>query len=124
MPEVPEEFIDVAIVGAGWYGLKTAKTYLDLEPNTKLAVFDGDNTVGGVWSKDRIYPNLVVQAGLGYFSYPDIPMSIEGESGNHLVSAQMIHGYLEKFAIDSGLMRSFDSTVGSIRSNEAPGVGG
>jgi hypothetical protein len=46
---------------AGWYGLKAARTYLDLQPGTKLVVFEGDDSVGGVWSKKRIYHSLVAQ---------------------------------------------------------------
>ncbi|KAI1918032.1 hypothetical protein LOZ53_000038 [Ophidiomyces ophidiicola] len=104
-PEAPIELLDVAIIGAGWYGLKAARTYLDLEPSTNLAVFDGDDSVGGVWSKKRIYPNLVAQVGFGYFNYPGVPMSRDGEPDNHLVSGDMIQRYLEKFAVDHNLMR-------------------
>ncbi|KAL5361192.1 hypothetical protein BJX96DRAFT_176009 [Aspergillus floccosus] len=102
--EAPAELIDVAIIGAGWYGLKAARTYLDLEPSTNLAVFDGDDSVGGVWSKKRIYPNLVAQVGFGYFNYPGTPMSQDGRPDNHLVSGAMIQQYLEDFAINSGIM--------------------
>ncbi|OCL10069.1 FAD/NAD(P)-binding domain-containing protein [Glonium stellatum] len=105
VPEAQTDILDVAIIGAGWYGLKAARTYLDLEPNTNLAVFDGDDSVGGVWSKGRIYPNLVAQVGFGYFNYPGMPMSRDGEPSNHLVSGEMIQRYLEKFAVDNDLMR-------------------
>ncbi|KAF9886589.1 hypothetical protein FE257_011361 [Aspergillus nanangensis] len=102
--ESPAELIDVAIIGAGWYGLKAARTYLDLEPSTNLAVFDGDDSVGGVWSKRRIYPNLVAQVGFGYFNYPGTPMSQDGRPDNHLVSGDMIQRYLQSFAVNSGIM--------------------
>ncbi|KAB8272541.1 putative dimethylaniline monooxygenase [Aspergillus minisclerotigenes] len=104
MPEVSTELLDVAIVGAGWFGLKAARTYLDLEPNTNLAVFDGDNCVGGVWSKERIYPTLVGQIGFGYFNYPGTPMSSDGMPNSHLVTGEMVQQYLEHFAIGNDLM--------------------
>lgn len=52
-------------VRTGWYGLVSARTYLRLRPDVKLLIIDSDNTVGGVWSKDRLYPNLVAQVKLG-----------------------------------------------------------
>lgn len=51
----------------GWYGLTAANNYIKLQPSTKLAIFDKYGTVGGTWSKDRIYPNLVAQVEYGYF---------------------------------------------------------
>lgn len=30
-----------------------------------LMIFDSDSTVGGVWSRDRVYPNLVAQVKVG-----------------------------------------------------------
>jgi hypothetical protein len=49
----------------GWYGLVAARTYLRLRPDVNILIIDSDNTVGGVWSKDRLYPNLVAQVKLG-----------------------------------------------------------
>lgn len=51
----------------GWYGLKAAATLLKLAPDTRLSIFDKYDSVGGTWSKDRIYPNLVAQVEFGYF---------------------------------------------------------
>lgn len=59
------ETVDVAIIGAGWYGLVSARTFLRLRPDANVLIIDSDNTVGGVWSKDRLYPNLVAQVRLG-----------------------------------------------------------
>jgi cation diffusion facilitator CzcD-associated flavoprotein CzcO len=58
----------------GWYGLVAARTYLRLRPDINVLIIDSDNTVGGVWSKDRLYPNLVAQVKLGV-SLPDFPMA-------------------------------------------------
>ncbi len=60
------DFLLTACVG--WYGLVAARTYLRLRPSTKLIIIDSDNTVGGVWSKDRLYPNLVAQVRHGVSS--------------------------------------------------------
>lgn len=82
------DILDVAIVGAGrldqlmqtfvlysvtnslllgLYGLKAAQTYLQLKPDISLVIFEKDRFVGGTWSRDRIYSDLVAQAEYGYF---------------------------------------------------------
>ncbi|KAL9028250.1 MAG: hypothetical protein Q9196_003362 [Gyalolechia fulgens] len=105
--------VDVAIIGAGWYGLVTARTYLRLEPNTNVIILDSDSTVGGVWSKDRLYPNLVAQVKLGFFNYSDTPMSKQGATQSDLVTGTMIHEYLAKYAADHALLPRvrFNTTV-------------
>lgn len=53
------------MLSPGWYGLVAARTYLKLRPTTNILIIDSDSTVGGVWSKERLYPNLVAQVRLG-----------------------------------------------------------
>ncbi|KAK3299660.1 flavin-binding monooxygenase-like family protein [Chaetomium fimeti] len=96
-------YLDVAVIGAGWYGLKAASTYLKLAPDTKLAIFDKYDSVGGTWNRERIYPNLVAQVEFGYFNYPSTPMPRDGKTDNGLVAGDMICRYLERYAEESGL---------------------
>ncbi|KAL9121426.1 MAG: hypothetical protein Q9187_002018 [Circinaria calcarea] len=105
MAPQPTKVLDVVIIGAGWYGLSAAKTYLKLEPQTNLTIIESDDSVGGVWSKKRIYPNLVAQVPHGLFNYPDRPMPKTGETDHHLVTGFMIQHYLEKYAEDHDLLR-------------------
>ncbi|KAI1125171.1 hypothetical protein F5Y10DRAFT_14096 [Nemania abortiva] len=98
--------VDVAIIGAGWYGLVAARTYLRLRPSTRLIIIDSDNTVGGVWSKDRLYPNLVAQVRHGLFNYSDTPMPRNGGNAKDpKVTGEMIHNYLRGYAEDHDLLR-------------------
>ncbi|KAF2965679.1 hypothetical protein GQX73_g7898 [Xylaria multiplex] len=97
--------VEVAIIGAGWYGLVAARTYLRLRPSTKLVIIDSDSTVGGVWSKDRLYPNLVAQVRHGLFNYSDTPMPRNGGNPKDpKVTGEMIHDYLQKYAEDHELL--------------------
>jgi dimethylaniline monooxygenase (N-oxide forming) len=91
-------------VTVGWYGLVAARTYLRLEPDTNLLIIDNDSTVGGVWSKDRLYPNLVAQVKRGLFNYTDTPMPKDGKTDNDMVTGSMIHNYLQKYAEDHDLL--------------------
>lgn len=105
MGSIEVQKVDVAIIGAGWYGLVAARTYLRLCPNAKLLVIDSDSTVGGVWSEDRLYPNLVAQVNLGLFNYTDTPMPATGMTKDRQVTGRMIHNYLQRYAEDHGLLR-------------------
>ncbi|TVY18280.1 FAD-dependent monooxygenase DEP4 [Lachnellula arida] len=98
------EIFDVVIIGAGWYGLVAAKTYLKLRPKTRLKIIDADNTVGGVWSKERLYPNLVAQVKHGLFNYTDTPMPRTGATTENMVTGDMIHSYLQTYAESHGLL--------------------
>ncbi|KAI1370876.1 FAD/NAD(P)-binding domain-containing protein [Hypoxylon crocopeplum] len=112
------EQVDAAIIGAGWYGLVTARTYLRLRPEANVLIIDSDNTVGGVWSKDRLYPNLVAQVRLGLFNYSDTPMPPNGGNANDpRVTGEMIHNYMHKYAQDHDLLRRirFNTFVTSAR---------
>ncbi|KAI4232033.1 MAG: hypothetical protein LQ349_005243 [Xanthoria aureola] len=100
-----EEEFDVVIIGAGWYGLIAATTYLRLAPHSKLLILDNGRSIGGVWSKERIYPNLFAQVGHGLFEYSFYPMKKEGLTPDRYISGNTIHGYLNDFAKDHDLVR-------------------
>lgn len=65
---------DVIVIGAGLQGLAAAKTYLKIEPQTNLLIIDSNQTVGGVWAKENIYPGLRSNNLLGTYEYTDFPM--------------------------------------------------
>ncbi|KAE8362922.1 cofactor FMO1 FAD enzyme [Aspergillus caelatus] len=99
------EQVDVLVVGAGWYGLVAAQTYLKLAPETNLLVVDDGETIGGIWSQERIYPSLYAQINYPLFEYSFYPMKKEGISSDGFISGQAIHNYLVSFAKDHDLMR-------------------
>ncbi|KAF3189923.1 hypothetical protein TWF788_009908 [Orbilia oligospora] len=69
---VNDEVFDLIIVGAGINGLYAARSYLAIQPSINLIVIDSLSTVGGVWSKERIYPGLHVQTAPEYFELPEL----------------------------------------------------
>jgi dimethylaniline monooxygenase (N-oxide forming) len=95
----------LADLAPGWYGLIAAHTYLKLAPETKLIIVDDGETIGGVWSTERIYPDLFAQVGHGLFEYSFYPMKKTGLSPDRYISAQTIHDYLQGFAEDHDLVR-------------------
>lgn len=89
----------------GWYGLVAARNYLRLRPQTNLLIIDSSKTVGGVWSKERLYPNLIAQVPPGFFNYTDTPMRPQsGAPRDSLIAGDTIHDYLQKYAEHHNLM--------------------
>ncbi|KAF4990932.1 hypothetical protein FGRMN_8170 [Fusarium graminum] len=95
---------DVIVVGAGWYGLMAARTFLELAPETNLVILDDGKTVGGVWSNERIYPSLFAQISHPLFEYSFYPMPKDDISPDGFVSGRTIQKYLEAFTRDHGLI--------------------
>ena len=46
--------LDLAVVGAGIYGIQAARTYLELHPKDSVAVFEASSHIGGVWSSGNM----------------------------------------------------------------------
>ncbi|KAL1636046.1 hypothetical protein SLS56_001398 [Neofusicoccum ribis] len=99
-----EEF-DLVVVGAGWYGLCAAKTYIELHPSQNVLVLDSASSVGGVWGRDRLYPMLKSNNMLGTFEYSDFPMDTESfgvKPGEH-IPGTVLHQYLTAYAQHFGV---------------------
>lgn len=72
--DMAEKF-DLVIIGSGISGLCAAKTYLQVNPDTRLVVYEAEDGLGGVWALDRIYPNLQTNNLFGYYEFSDFPAS-------------------------------------------------
>lgn len=85
----------IAIVGAGFAGLSTAKVLREL--GFEVTVFDKDSEVGGVWSTSRRYPGLQTQNvrstyALSDFPYPsDYPEWPSGEQVQRYLASYVDH---------------------------------
>ncbi|KAG8164225.1 hypothetical protein KVR01_006143 [Diaporthe batatas] len=99
------ERFDVVVVGTGWNGLISAKTYLDFKPSAKLVLVDDQASIGGVWNKEKIYPSLYAQIKFGLFEYSFYPMRREGITNDGYISGETINQYLVDFARDYDLTR-------------------
>ncbi|KAK4124675.1 FAD/NAD(P)-binding domain-containing protein [Parathielavia appendiculata] len=99
------ETFDCVVVGAGWYGLGAAKQYHFTHPSDSLVVFDGQETLGGTWAAERLYPGLKSNNLWGTYEYPDFPMTTARfgvEEGSH-VPGTVVHDYLKAYAAEFGI---------------------
>ena len=61
----------------GWHGLSAAKVYIELHPAEEILVIEAEDSCGGTWSQNRLYPGLKSNNLLDTYEYPDMPMSPE-----------------------------------------------
>ena len=62
----------IAVIGAGFAGLSTAKVLREFDH--EVVVFDKAPDVGGVWSVTRRYPGIRTQNNKGTYALSDLPM--------------------------------------------------
>ncbi|RSL45706.1 hypothetical protein CEP51_016042 [Fusarium floridanum] len=94
------EVVDVAIIGAGVFGLATARTYCEAHPEENVVIIEAADSLGGTWAKHRLYPGLKTNNILGTYEFPDFPMFSHdfGVAPWQHIPGMNLHHYLVKFA--------------------------
>jgi len=82
--------VTVAVIGAGFAGLATAKVLR--QSGFEVTVFDKAPDVGGVWSSTRRYPGLRTQNNKGSYRLSDHLMP---RSFPEWPSGEQVQAYLE-----------------------------
>ncbi|KAG6096014.1 hypothetical protein E4U30_001829 [Claviceps sp. LM220 group G6] len=102
----PHKEYDLIVIGAGWFGLAAAKTYLELHPLQSILVLDQDSSCGGTWSRNRVYPGLHSNNLRGGYEFPDFPMSeaVYGVREGEHIPGEVLHRYLTDFAAAHGIL--------------------
>jgi dimethylaniline monooxygenase (N-oxide forming) len=88
----------IAIIGAGFAGLTTARHLRDFGHN--VTVFEKVHDVGGVWSTTRLYPGVSTQNGKDTYHLSDFPMPKhypEWPTGWQV--QEYLNSYADKFAL-------------------------
>ena len=98
----------VAIVGAGFAGLSTAKVFRDF--GLDVTVMEKDSEVGGVWSTSRRYPGLTTQNVRSTYALSDYPYP---KGYPEWPSGQQVQEYMEGYVYHFGLRPfiEFNTTV-------------
>jgi cation diffusion facilitator CzcD-associated flavoprotein CzcO len=82
----------IAVVGAGFAGLASAKTLREF--GHEVTVFDKAPDVGGVWSATRRYSGLTTQNNKGSYAFTDLPMPRDYPEWP---SGEQVQAYLEQW---------------------------
>lgn len=83
----------IAIIGAGFAGLTTARHLRDF--GHQVTVFEKVHDVGGVWSTTRLYPGVSTQNGKDTYCLSDYPMP---KHYPEWPSGQQVQAYLNSYA--------------------------
>lgn len=96
---------DIIIVGCGMQGLAAARTFLQIDPKLKVLVLEANDTIGGVWAEENLYPGLHSNNILGTYEFTDFPMdaSFGVAPGEHM-PGKTIHNYFTQYAAKSNLL--------------------
>lgn len=89
----------IAIIGAGFAGLSTARHLRDFGHD--VTVFEKVHDVGGVWSTTRLYPGVSTQNGKDTYCLSDFPMPSDYPEWP---SGQQVQRYLHSYADHFGLL--------------------
>jgi dimethylaniline monooxygenase (N-oxide forming) len=114
----------VIIIGTGWAGLAAAKTYLQVNPSISLTLLSNESSIGGVWSKDRIYPSLIANSPNGLYEFTDLSMVEAANPQYELVPGEQVQKYLQQYAakFDLSSKIKFNCEVTkAVRRADAPG---
>lgn len=114
----------VVIIGTGWAGLAAAKTYLQVNPSISLTLLSSESTVGGVWSKDRLYPGLIANSPNGLYEFTDLSMVDATNPQYELVPGEQVQDYLHKYAAKFDLLSRIKfncKVIKAVRRTDAPG---
>ncbi|KAK0638945.1 cofactor FMO1 FAD enzyme [Cercophora newfieldiana] len=114
--------IDTLIIGAGPSGLCAAKTFLQHDPEADIVIIDAGKTLGGVWSKERLYPTLKTNNLFSTIDFSDFPMdpSRFGINPGEHVTGEAMHAYIQAYADHFNLTHRvrFNKRVKDIRRQE------
>lgn len=108
----------VAIVGAGFAGLVTAKVLSEF--GHRVSVFERAPDVGGVWSRTRRYPGVSTQNDKGTYAFSDFPMP---RTYPEWPSGAQVQAYLEAYTRHFGLGRMLALGTEVSRATPRPGGG-
>src|SRR5829696_4164643 len=88
----------IAVIGAGFAGLSSAKVLRQF--GHEVTVFEKEPDVGGVWSTSRLYPGVTTQNNKGTYYLSDFPMP---KSYPEFPSGKQVQAYLASYADHFGV---------------------
>ncbi|RMY29540.1 hypothetical protein D0864_16984, partial [Hortaea werneckii] len=90
---------DVIIIGAGIYGIQSARTYLEIHPSANVVILEASNSIGGVWSPERVYDAFWTQTPLGILGFSDQEMHhvAKDECYYDFFKAKHVSAYLKRY---------------------------
>lgn len=105
----------IAVVGAGFAGLATAKVLREL--GHEITVYEKAPDVGGVWSVTRRYTGLRTQNNRDSYAFSDLPMPKEYPEWP---TGAQVQAYLERYVRTFGLKPTLRLSTEVVRAEPTP----
>ncbi|GAB4084745.1 NAD(P)/FAD-dependent oxidoreductase [Myceligenerans cantabricum] len=109
----------IAVVGAGFAGLATAKVLKEL--GHEVTVYEKAPDVGGVWSVTRRYTGLRTQNNRDSYAFSDLPMPKEYPEWP---TGSQVQAYLERYVREFGLKPNLRLSTEVVRAEPTPDTDG
>lgn len=109
----------IAVVGAGFAGLATAKVLKEL--GHEVTIYEKAPDVGGVWSITRRYTGLRTQNNRDSYAFSDLPMPREYPEWP---TGAQVQAYLERYVRTFDLKSSLRLSTEVVRAEPTPGQDG
>ncbi|MFE5309930.1 flavin-containing monooxygenase [Isoptericola sp. NPDC056605] len=109
----------IAVVGAGFAGLASAKVLREFGHD--VTVLDKAPDVGGVWSASRRYSGLTTQNNKGSYAFSDLPMP---KDYPEWPSGEQVQAYLERYVDLHDLRGSLRLSTEVVRAELTPAEDG
>ena len=77
--------------------------FLQVRPDVDLLVLEAGSSIGGTWSKERLYPGLKTNTLTDDFEYTDFSMREDGAKPHDYIPGEVVHTYLERVASITGV---------------------
>jgi cation diffusion facilitator CzcD-associated flavoprotein CzcO len=106
----------IAVVGAGFAGLASAKILREF--GHEVVVFEKAPDVGGVWSATRRYSGLTTQNNKGSYAFTDLPMPRDYPEWP---TGQQVQDYLEQYVTKHDLAATLRLSTEVVRAELSPG---
>lgn len=71
--------------------------YLQVDPTIDLIIIERGSTVGGPWSRERIYPKLTAQQPFGVIEYLDLSLNSDGIPEGDFIPAESLFAYMQAY---------------------------
>lgn len=90
--------LSISNTSPGWFGLIAAQTYLAVHPTHTLILLESKSTLGGTWSRTRVYRGMITHNGIGALEISSHPLRNGSPTAENYIRGDDVAEYLHTLA--------------------------